>query len=67
MSSFQGRVRDVLQAGGDSMDLKTIYKTMDPEARDDAEFKRRVRRALYHLCHIGSVERIGPATYCTKS
>lgn len=63
MSSFNAKIIDVLKDTGKPMNLTEIYKIAGMGQELNSEFKRKVRRSLYHLGKSGDVERVGPATY----
>ncbi|MDA7960142.1 MAG: hypothetical protein MPJ08_05385 [Nitrosopumilus sp.] len=63
--SFNVKVEDALKKEKGPVGLDRIYKAVasDPGMEEDPEFKRKVRRALYHLGKAGKASRIGPSTY----
>lgn len=65
--SFQSRVKRLIQENEGPIDLQFIYESLSPQKEISVEFKRKVRRALYHLCQAGSVKRVEPAKYSIKN
>lgn len=61
--SFISQVRDALHENGGPVALGDIYQMMNGGKDADADFKRKIRRCLYHLGKSGHVKRVAPATY----
>lgn len=63
--SLNSKVEDAMKKAKSAVKLDRIYTDVATATglSDDPEFKRKVRRALYHLGQAGKVSRTGPSTY----